>query len=138
VKAAPRSFSLDIQPEGAGYSLDLVVTSNGHQETLTHLEGGHLDRLRPSVIDAVVDSKLPRTVLSPTRRVPIHLTEEAGLKLALTALALRPISKARRIEEIRHGIDAMTSEETLYWFANCTGTRAEQALQAMRILLSKE
>ena len=80
-------------------------------------------------------SKHPRTIVSPTRKAPIQLTEDAGVRLTLTALAVAPLSKASRVEAIRIGIDAMTSEEALYWYAYCTGPDANRALKALRMLL---
>ncbi|HJQ96444.1 MAG TPA: hypothetical protein VJ935_12155, partial [Acidimicrobiia bacterium] len=78
-----------------------------------------------------------RTALSPTRRAPIRLTEDAGVRLVLTSLTVKPVSKLSRVEEIREGIDAMTSEEALYWYAKCTGTFAERSLRALRVLLAE-
>jgi len=122
----------------SGYSVELTVTSNGDTTVLTRLEGDLMERLRPALVNAVVASKHPRTVLSPTRRAPIGLSEDAGVRLALTILAAKPITKPRRVEEIRTGIDTMTSEEALYWYAQCTGQNSNRALRALRILLAEE
>lgn len=138
MKRTPRSFTLHVDPEHDGYALDLVTANNGHSQNLVRLDGRLLERLRAAVVDAVVDSKQPRTVLSPTRRAPIDLAEDAGIRLALIALAVKPVSKPGRVDEIRYGVEAMTSEEALYWFANCTGPRSGQALKALRILLAEE
>lgn len=138
MKRTSRSFLLQVEPDDGGYALDLVMANNGHSQTLVRLDGRLLERLRTAVVDAVVDSKQPRTVLSPTRRAPIDLTEDAGIRLALIALAVKPVSKPGRVEEIRYGVEAMTSEEALYWFASSTGPRSNQALKALRILLAEE
>jgi len=65
--------------------------------------------------------------------------EESGVRLASIFLAIRPISKVSRIEEISRGIRSMADEELYYWFAKCstTGT-ADRAQKALRILLSEE
>lgn len=138
MSATPRSFTLLVHTEVvAAYAIDLRVATNGSQNTLARFEGATLDRLRPAVLTAVVSSKQPRTALSASRKVPIPLSEDAGVRLALTAMAVKPLSKPTRVEEIRQGIDAMTSEEALYWYANCTGTRATRALRALRTLLAE-
>ena len=134
----PRSFTLQVSPDRSTYGVDLEVSSNGDNTSLARLEGDFLERMRPALVGAVVASKHPRTVLSPTRRAPIDLTEDAGVRLALTVLASKPVSKPRRVEEIRHGIDSMTSEEALYWYAQCTGPDGNRALRALRTLLAEE
>lgn len=134
----PRSFALQVMRDPSGYSVELTVTSNGDTTVLTRLEGDLMERLRPALVNAVVASKHPRTVLSPTRRAPIGLSEDAGVRLALMVLAAKPITKPRRVEEIRTGIDTMTSEEALYWYAQCTGPNSNRALRALRILLAEE
>jgi hypothetical protein len=138
VKQTPRTFELILIPDGSDYQVDVVVSSNGGSNRLVHLEGRLVERMRPALLGAVVASKRPRTSLSPTRTSPIRLTEDAGVRLALVALATAPLSKPARIEEIRQGVDAMTSEEALYWYANCTGPSARRALRALRVLLSEE
>jgi hypothetical protein len=139
VREVPRTFELVISPSFvADYAVELVVANNGKPERLLRLEDKHLQRMRPALLAAVISSKHPRTALSPTRRAPIRLTEDAGVRLALSALATKPLSKPARVEEIRQAIDAMSSEEALYWYANCTGPKAARSLRALRTLLSEE
>lgn len=135
---APRTFELILSPDGSDYQVDVVVSSNGGSHRLVHLEGAIVERMRPALLGAVVASKRPRTSLSLTRTAPIQLTEDAGVRLALVALATAPLSKPSRVEEIRQGVDAMTSEEALYWYANCTGANARRALRALRVMLAEE
>ncbi|MEX0666714.1 MAG: hypothetical protein WD313_00075 [Acidimicrobiia bacterium] len=135
----PRTFEVLVSPfDEADYGVELLVTSNGHSQSLARLEGKQLQRLRQAVLAAVTSSKQPRTALSPTRRAPVRLTEAAGVRLALAAMATKPISKPARVEKVRHGIDTMTSEEALYWYARCTGPAGARALRALRILLAEE
>ena len=131
-----RTFTLHvIADDTGGYSLHVDVATNGTPETVARLVDQQLERLRTAVATAVTASKHPRTVVSPTRKAPIPLTEDAGIRLTLTALATAPLSKASRVEAIRIGVDAMTSEEALYWYAYCTGPDASRALRALRTLL---
>jgi len=131
-----RTFTLHVIPHDLGkYNLDVNVAANGTPVTVAHLADQQLERLRRAVATAVTASKHPRTIVSPTRKAPIQLTEDAGVKLTLTALAAAPLSKASRVESIRIGIDSMTSEEALYWYAYCTGPDSRRALRALRTLL---
>ena len=132
-----RTFALHPEANGAGESWDLIATTNATDETVARFSGRRLERSRHALTNAITTSKHPRTSLSPTRRAPILLTEDAGVRLALTYLATAPIAKPDRADAIRHGIDAMTSEEALYWYALCTGSDAPRALRALRTLLAK-
>lgn len=135
----PRTFTLHVHPDThGGYGVTLTVQTNGTVATATRIDGRHLDRLRPAVLGAVTASRHARTVLSPTRRAPIRLSEDAGVRLGLTALAAVPLTKTGRVDAIRHGIDTMTGEEALYWYALCTGPNHHRALKALRTLLAEE
>lgn len=134
-----RTFMLTVHPDDSGgYSLDLSESTNNNNRSIGTLKGPILERMRPSVLSAVTKSSHQRTALTPRRRAPITLTEDAGIRLALTLLAVKPLAKPVRVEAIRQGIDIMTSEEALYWYANCTGINSKRALKALRILLADE
>lgn len=136
---ARRHFALLVHGSGDGsYTLELSVATDDKAQPVARLEGRHLNRLRLAVASAVVASKHARTVLTPTRKAPIPLTEDAGVRLALVALATEPLVKASRVEAIRIGVEAMTSEEALYWYALCTGSNRDRALRAVRTLLAEE
>ena len=131
-----RTFTLHVVPEGTGgYHLELNVATNGTSVSVALLADRQLERLRSAVATAVTASKHARTIVSPTRNAPIPLSEDAGIRLSLMALTVAPLSKASRVEAIRIGIDAMTSEEALYWYAYCTGPDASRGLRALRTLL---
>lgn len=103
------------------------------------LGGLALKSVADAVLEALRLNGYSPTDLNPGRRQPFHLTEESGVRLALIFLAVRPITKAARIEEISRGIRTMTGEELYYWFAKCTAVGvAERAQKALRILLAEE
>lgn len=133
-----RSFVLAVSPVGSDYMVELAVGTNGDTDVVVRLEGEQLQRMRPALLNAVVSSKQPRIVLSPTRKAPVGLSEDAGVRLALFVLAAKPVTKPQRVDQIRTGIDIMTSEEALYWYAQCTGPHANRALRALRTLLADE
>lgn len=134
-----RTFTIVVVPEEVGeYSLDINVATNGTGVTIARLADRQLERLRSAVVTALTASAYARTVVSPTRKAPIQLSEDAGVRLVLTTLATEPLSKPSRIETIRIGIDAMTSEEALYWYAYSTGPAASRGLKALRILLAEQ
>ena len=101
--------------------------------------GGNLLR---SVADAILEelrrNGYAATDLAANRKEPFQFNEESGVRLGLIFLAVRPISKMARVEDISRGVRAMTKEELYYWFSKCTGPTAERAQKALRNLLSDE
>jgi hypothetical protein len=59
--------------------------------------------------------------------------------LGLLLLAVKPLHKHQRIEEVAAGVRAMSDEEVYYWYSKCSDRRAGRRGQhALRVLLSKE
>lgn len=77
------------------------------------------------------------SVLAPTQTEPLPLGEEAGVRIGLLFLALRPLLRLERMETIVSGLRAMPSEEAYYWFSKCVAERSGlHAQRALRILLA--
>jgi hypothetical protein len=77
--------------------------------------------------------------LRPERREPFALEEPTGVRLGLLLLAVKPLHKHQRIEEVAAGVRAMSDEEVYYWYSKCSDRRAGRRGQhALRVLLSKE
>lgn len=106
---------------------------------VAELGGAALRAVADHVLEALRANGYRPTELSLGRREPFSLTEETGVRLGLLFLAVRPITKAERIELIAQGIRAMTGEEAYYWYAKCTGgPAAERSQRALRVLLAEE
>ena len=79
------------------------------------------------------------TVLANQPNTPLYLDEASGVRLALTFMAIKPLSRYNRIEAIIPGILHMSDEEAYYWFSKCSvGANATRAQKALRVLLSDE
>ena len=142
-----RPFDLRVVPrEGTDYGLalyQLPIAANGDEpremQRLVELWGTPLQAVADHVLAALRKGGYKVTDLSPTRRKPFYLDEETGVRLGLLFLAVKPISRLRRIEEISLGVRAMPGEEAYYWFSKCTAAgSAQRAQQALRILLAGE
>jgi hypothetical protein len=92
----------------------------------------------PALLEAVRRSGHVKTVLSPTRRQPLVLDEEAGVRLGVLLLAIEGVTKSRRIDDITDGVAAMTGEETYYWYAKSTGSEGGRYRRALRLFLAEE
>ncbi|MBP9503112.1 MAG: ASCH domain-containing protein [Candidatus Promineofilum sp.] len=108
-------------------------------ETVAVLGGDPLRAVADHVIEALRKADYKATDLSPARQKPFYLPEEAGVRLGLVFLAVKPLGKLRRVEQISHGIRRMPPEEAYYWYSKCTAAdTAERARQALRVLLAAE
>jgi len=130
-------FQRPVVPPAAQPGLNLIAPPQRH--LVCELGGTALKAVSDAVLEALRLNGYAATDLGIKRRQPFQLTEESGVRLALIFLAIRPISKVSRIEEISRGIRTMTGEELYYWFAKCiAGLTAERSQKALRILLSEE
>lgn len=77
------------------------------------------------------------SVLALKRRAPIRLGETEGVRLALVMLATQPIAKHERVRALVTGINAMSVEETYYWYSKCMSVDGNRARKALRILLAE-
>lgn len=76
------------------------------------------------------------SVLAFKRKAPIRLGETEGVRLALVLLATQPVAKHERARAFVAGINAMSVEETYYWYSKCMGLGGSRARKALRILLA--
>ena len=132
-----RRFDLHVDPSSNGtYGVRLVETSEDADVVVAMVPAARARPVLPDVIAASVSSGHRRTAVSASRKKPIGLTEEAGVRLALTILAVDPVRKSKRVDSIRHGVETMTGEEAFYWYAHVRGDASANALKALRILLA--
>jgi hypothetical protein len=135
-----RAFRLTIHPgEGDTYGISLDETYGDSGRTLatpvittSPMQTG---RVVDAVFAAVRSSGQPPSALAFNRN-PIRLDEAAGVRLALTLLTTRPVSKHNRVRALVAGINAMSVEESYYWYAKCLGPDAARARRALRVLLA--
>ena len=119
------------------------VHANGHGRAearqVANLTGVPLQVALDQVLEALKRNGHRPGALRAGQREPLPLAEEAGVRLGLLFLALRPLEKVSRMERIAAGIRAMPAEEAYYWFSKCARGRAgNQARRALRILLAGE
>ncbi|KDA05278.1 hypothetical protein DC31_17195 [Microbacterium sp. CH12i] len=93
-------------------------------------------RVVDAVFVAIRNAGHQPSVLAFKRKAPVHLGEAEGVRLALVMIATQPIAKHERVRALVAGINAMSVEETYYWYAKCMGLDGNRARKALRILLS--
>jgi len=113
--------------------------ATGKTRVDVELGGDALRALADVILETLRHNGYKITDLSASRREPFHLDETSGVRLGLIFLAVKPISKTGRIEQISQGVRVMTGEELFYWYSKCTtGAATERAQKALRLLLANE
>ena len=143
----PPAFELRVIPdENDRFRLALwqrTLRPNGSAEPkllqLATLKGRPLQLALDQILDVLRREGHRPTVLRPGRSASLPIGEEAGVRLTLLFLALRPLAKTTRIEAVVSGIAAMPIEEAYYWFSKCLANGSgRQARHALRVLLAPE
>ena len=139
---AIRTFRLTINPATKDtYGIDLAEKyghGDGPTNPVVTATPAHVARVLDSIVTAVKASGHTPGRLTTQREQPLALDEPAGVRLAITLFATQPITKHDRIRALIAGINAMSVEETYYWYAKTVGPDAPQARRALRILLADD
>ncbi|MET9536607.1 hypothetical protein ABZY16_03725 [Streptomyces sp. NPDC006553] len=141
--AGVRCFRLIVKP-GRGESYGLTIeeaygeVGSVFATALVTLTPQQTGRVVDALFAAVKRSGHQPSVLAFTRKAPIRLTEPDGLRLALILLATQPIAKHDRVRALVAGVNAMSTEETYYWYSKCIGVDGNRARKALRTLLSDD
>ncbi len=102
---------------------------------LGRLKGQALIQSRQAVYDCLKANNYDPKTLSQRRQTPYVLDEESAVNLAVLFQPLQPLSKPERIANIASGVQAMSNEESHYWFAKVNNGSRSKALKAIRVLL---
>lgn len=136
-----RAFRLTIKPgsnETYGVSLEETYGDSG-QVLANHVistTAVQTVRVLDTVVAAVRSSGHQPSVLAFGRKSPIKLVEASGVRLALILIATQPVAKHDRVRALIAGINAMSVEESYYWYAKCLGTEASNARKSIRMLIA--
>lgn len=138
-----RGFRLIVKPgRGETYGLTIEETYGEVGSVLATAVVTVTPQQTGRVIDALFAairrSGYQPSVLTFTRKAPIRLAEPDGVRLTLILLATQPIAKRERVRALVAGINAMSTEETYYWYSKCIGVDANRARKALRTLLSDD
>ncbi|MEV4552880.1 DUF7680 family protein [Nonomuraea wenchangensis] len=138
-----RGFRLIVRPgRGETYGLTIEETYGEVGSILAtavvNLTPQQTGRVIDALFAAMRRSGHQPSVLTFTRKAPIRLSEPDGVRLALILMATQPIAKHERVRVVVAGINAMSTEETYYWYSKCIGIDASRARKALRTLLSDD
>ena len=139
----PRAFRVVIvRGRGDAFGLRLEESYDGDSRTLTApvtaVSPAQAGRVIDAIFAAVRASGHAQSVLAFKRKTPIRIGEPEGVRLALVLLATQPVAKHERVRALVAGVNAMSVEETYYWYSKCIGSDAQRARKALRTLLADD
>jgi hypothetical protein len=147
-RTTARGFELVIERDedrtDGRYALALNQTNGlpANTRQVGHIPADRLDVARPALTDALRASGHATATLGPTRKKPVILTEDAGVRAALAVNVIAGVSKPGRTSRLLDGISRLSDEECFYWYAHTIGERdpavARRRLKALRIFLAQE
>ena len=136
-----RWFQLTLAPshdDGFGVTLSECLEIAGPSIEIAAANPAQTARVLDEILACVRASGLGTAALTFAKNDSVPLDEAAGVRLALVILATTPLTKHERVRAIASGINAMSLEETYYWYSKCVGDDASRAQRALRLLLADD
>ena len=135
-----RCFQLKVFPMGdTDYGIELAQEVNGQpHEPIARSSGSTMHVLGNHLLEALKASGYRPADLKRNRRKPFAVPEVIGVRLGLALMAVRPLHKPRRIEEVASAVQDLCDDEAYYWYAKCTQPHiGQRARRAFRDLVSE-
>jgi hypothetical protein len=118
---------------------DKKVKGQNSRVDLVRCHGVPFRAITARVLEAVKAGGYKAQDFKRGRKDPFEIPEATAVRLGLLLMAVKPLRRLSRIEEIDENLGRLSDEEAYYWFAKCrsteTGARAQRAL---RLLLAEE
>ena len=133
------AFELRLFHHGdAGFGVELTQDRNGQVERkVVRCWGTNLLAVNDHLLIALKAAGYRPTDLKRTRRKPFTLPESVGVRLGLLLMAVKPLRKTRRIEDVSMAVRELADDEAFYWYAKTTDNRhGRRAQRAFRDLVS--
>lgn len=142
-KPGHRGFHLVVEPDGEGRVALRLNETNGRPDTerpVAYLAADRYPKASDAVVTALQRSGHQPRAIAPTRKKPVELNESAGVRLALALNVIHGITKPGRTRALLDGVNRLSDEECLYWYAACcAGNDTDpRKTKALRIYLAAE
>lgn len=120
---------------------ELFETSQWTWDGWVALKVGRLEGPRFQAILSVVRHALEGVAIDPsplatTQGGDLLLPEDAGIRLALAFVGVKPLQRFDRMRAMARGLERMSIEECYYWHALCRSPSTPNGAKALRTLLT--
>ena len=100
------------------------------------LSGARLRSLLPLIKEVLRHTEVDCSSVANTGDSEILLHEEAGVRLSLGFVGVKPLHRVDRMRALSRGVAQMSLEECYYWHAKCRSPSTPSGGKALRILLT--
>ncbi len=100
------------------------------------LTGARLRSILELIKEALRDTDSNPAEVIGTGDATVLLREEAGVRLTLGFIGVKPLQRVDRMRALSRGIARMSIEECYYWHAKCRSPNSPSGAKALRTLLT--
>jgi len=101
------------------------------------LRGTRLRSLLQLIDEVLSETDHDSTVITGTGDATLLLREEAGIRLSLGFIGIKPLQRVDRMRALSRGVARMSLEECYYWHAKCRSPKIPSGAKALRTLLTE-
>lgn len=101
------------------------------------LSGARLRSVFQLLEETFRDTDIDASKITGTGKATILIREEAGIRLCLGFVGVKPLRRVDRMRALSRGVAQMSLEECYYWHAKCRSPNSPNGAKALRTLLTE-
>ncbi len=103
---------------------------------IRRLQGARLRSLLQLIDEVLRENNKNASNITGTGDSILLLREEAGIRLSLGFIGIKPLQRVDRMRSLSRGVARMSLEECYYWHAKCRSPKSPSGAKALRTLLT--
>ncbi len=100
------------------------------------LSGAQFRSILQLIDETLRDTELASSKITGTGDATLLLREEAGVRLSLGFIGVKPLQRIDRMRALARGVTKMSLEECYYWYSKCRSPNSPSGSTALRTLLT--
>jgi len=101
------------------------------------LSGARLRSVFQLLEETFRDTDIDASEITGTGEATVLIREEAGIRLSLGFVGVKPLRRIDRMRALARGVAQMSLEECYYWHAKCRSPNSPNGAKALRTLLTE-
>lgn len=103
---------------------------------VAQLSEGRLNTILPLVEETLKETDIDTSDVINAQRGEAFVPEQAGVRLALGFMGVKPLHRIDRMRALARGVARMSADECYYWHAKCRSPASPNGEKALRVLLT--
>jgi hypothetical protein len=100
------------------------------------LSGARLRSLLQLFSEALAETDIEPDLVTSTGSSTVLLNEEAGIRLTIGFVGVKPLQRVDRMRALARGVTKMSLEECYYWHSKCRSPNSPNGEKALRTLFT--